>query len=195
MAPSHEENHLAKGVMVYAGQIVEKKSSRLDKKIARSSGFKSLVLYLSEREPSGMDGLLKSASRKCCHALGMEKGSQIARKRAAPSNSNERDAKRNKITHSSEEATAPSQQITKSELIAQVCDHKTLSQRHLDTNSLNPRDTLKNRISKKHGWRFKATQRVPKATHSVLRWPFYTLQLQRRIGRSRTRTRRKDTST
>lgn len=120
MAPSHEESRLATGVMTYMGQISEQTSSRYDKKIARSSDLKSFIWYLSERAPSSMIGLLKSASRKCEEALRAEKEARIARKRPVPPNGNDQNAKRLRISHSTEKEIIPSQRAAEMDSMAQV---------------------------------------------------------------------------
>ncbi|KAF6231702.1 hypothetical protein HO173_010004 [Letharia columbiana] len=119
MAPSHEESRLATGVMTYMGQISEQTSSRYDKKIARSSELENFIWYLSERAPSSMNGLLKSASRKCEEALRAEKEARIARKRPVPPNGNDQNAKRLHITHSTEKETVPSQRAAEIDSMAQ----------------------------------------------------------------------------
>ena len=98
MAPSDiNAAHYAKGVMNFMDHISKQTSSRYDKKIARSSQFKSFLLYLSERAPSAMNGPLRSASRKCKHALRVQQKTQLARKRVAPPSHNQGDAKRHKM--------------------------------------------------------------------------------------------------
>ena len=110
MAHSHEKTFVCKGLMVYMTEFVKHKASLHDKRIARSSEFKSFLLYLSEKAPSAMSKVLKSASGKCENANRVGKGPRSRKKRAASPKSTENSAKRLKITHPSQKQTAPSRQ-------------------------------------------------------------------------------------
>lgn len=124
MVSSSEQTHLAKGVMVYMGQISGQQSSRYDNRLAYSSELKSFLLYLSERAPSAMKGLLKLASQKCEDTLRVKKQAQVPKKRAEPPDGNgTKSAKRVRITRLVEEETAPNEQVAGSDLVEQVHDH------------------------------------------------------------------------
>ena len=105
MAPLYEQAQLAKNVMGYMGHIAEQKSSRQDKKLARSAELKKFLIYLSQRAPKEMDRLLKFVSPKCEAALRVEKESRIGGKRTEPPNRNQSNPKRLKFTCATEEVT------------------------------------------------------------------------------------------
>ena len=106
MAPSEDQNLLAKGVLAYMGTVSELTSSKIDKKIAQSPELQNFLVHLSERAPSIMGKVLGLVSAKCEDALRKEKESQASRKRPEPSNCNGSTAKRQKLDCVTEEMTA-----------------------------------------------------------------------------------------
>lgn len=123
MASSSEQAHLAKGVMVYMGQIAQWESSRHDKRIAGSSELKQFLLYLAERAPLATNKLLKSVSPKSDAALRAGKEALMTKKRAEPPNSDESNAKRLKTAGPTDEDTDPSEPVAESDKTVHVRDH------------------------------------------------------------------------
>lgn len=121
------------------GLAVEQSCSHYDKEIARSSELKNFLFHLSDRAPSAMDELLKSASQRCDQALRAEVEARKAKKRAMSPINHEKDNKRQKIALSTEKDTAFSRQTADSDLCGQVCNRTEFSSRRSEANHLRRR--------------------------------------------------------
>ena len=105
MAPYHEQDNLARGVMSYMAQIAENRSLRFDKKIVGSEEFKNFLFHLSKRAPFALDKLLKKVSRNCADVLREEREARKDKKRAASPKCDTRTIKRRKTSYTVAEET------------------------------------------------------------------------------------------
>ena len=126
MSPTQEETRIARTVMAFMGQAVEQSCLQYDKEIARSSELKNFLFHLSDRAPSVMDELLKSARRRCEQALRSEADARKAKRRAVSPNNEEEYTKRHRIAPPNEHQSASSRGTADSAMIAQVCNRTGL---------------------------------------------------------------------